>query len=480
MRTRKDDFSLKAIKTEQAENGAVDADTASSVPAVEDASVVQVEEASVEELRKLALEKGKRIVLLCCLAGGISALDRQAMSVAIVPMAQELSYSASLKGSVSSIFSLGYTLALLPLGLGQQLLSPKILMASGVLSWSALTIFTPEAAYSGTSFLLVTRMAVGAAEAVVVPSVQTFVARWIPRQSRSTYLSLLSSSFSLGTVTALVVAPRVVQAWGWPAVFHSFGLLGAGWVGVWLLTAKDKPAVPVDAAREGEGERKREELHDVREMPWGTLLLNRPVWAATAAHAANNWGLYTTLAWLPSFFVQKYGFDLSTSALYSTLPYLAGMVAAPAAGFSADALIASGMDTTAVRKIMQGVASFGPMACMLALASLSSADHGSPQAASALFVLAVALAGASTAGFGTSLQDLSSRFSGTLYGVVSVVSSIAGATGVYVTGEVLEHTGSWATVFALIAAVYALGGSAFTAVYDATPLFPRDSKFADE
>eukprot|EP00961_Rhodomonas_salina_P193571 2613460-Rhodomonas_salina.1 len=57
MRTRKDDFSLKAIKTEQAENGAVDADTASSVPAVEDASVVQVEEASVEELRKLALEK---------------------------------------------------------------------------------------------------------------------------------------------------------------------------------------------------------------------------------------------------------------------------------------------------------------------------------------------------------------------------------------------------------------------------------------
>eukprot|EP00286_Rhodomonas_abbreviata_P019115 CAMPEP_0181310662 /NCGR_PEP_ID=MMETSP1101-20121128/12709_1 /TAXON_ID=46948 /ORGANISM="Rhodomonas abbreviata, Strain Caron Lab Isolate" /LENGTH=262 /DNA_ID=CAMNT_0023417313 /DNA_START=363 /DNA_END=1148 /DNA_ORIENTATION=+ len=199
-----------------------------------------------DALRKLAIEEGKKIILLCCIGGGLSSLDRQAMSVAIVPMSQELLYRETVKGSVSSIFSLGYTLSLLPLGLGQQLLSPKLLMAGGVLTWSMLTIATPSAAYHGTPFLLAARMGVGAAEAVVVPTVQTFVARWVPRQNRSTALSLLSSCFSIGTITALLVAPRVVDRFGWPAVFVAFGSTGAAWVGAWMLTAKDAPPVPID------------------------------------------------------------------------------------------------------------------------------------------------------------------------------------------------------------------------------------------
>lgn len=95
------------------------------------------------------LAEGRRIVWLCCFVGVISSLDRQAMSVAIVPMSKAMGYSDTVKGSISSIFSLGYTLALLPLGAAQQLVSARLLMAGGVIAWSSFTLLTPAAADDG-------------------------------------------------------------------------------------------------------------------------------------------------------------------------------------------------------------------------------------------------------------------------------------------------------------------------------------------
>ena len=136
------------------------------------------------------MAEGRRIVLLCCFVGVISSLDRQAMSVAIVPMSEAMLYSDTVKGSISSIFSLGYTAALLPLGIAQQFLSARLIMVAGVLAWSTFTLLTPHMAEYGVPYLLAVRMCVGAAEAVTVPTVQTFVARWIPAAQHSTYLGI--------------------------------------------------------------------------------------------------------------------------------------------------------------------------------------------------------------------------------------------------------------------------------------------------
>jgi nitrate/nitrite transporter NarK len=144
-------------------------------------------------------------------------------------------------------------------------------------------------------------------------------------------------------------------------------------------------------------------------LPWGEFASSRALWAATAAHSANNWGLYVSLAWLPTYFSSQYGLDLASSSFYSLLPYVAGAVSSSVAGLAADKMLEGGMEATLVRKIMQGIGSFGPMACMVALSTLSTAEGQGPEAASALFVAAVGLGAASSAGFGTSLQDISGR-----------------------------------------------------------------------
>lgn len=90
-------------------------------------------------------------------------------------------------------------------------------------------------------------------QAVTVPTVQTFVARWIPPTRRSSALALLSTAFQVGTITALLTAPKIVASFGWEAVFSTFGALGYAWVFAWLLVAKDAPPLPLQALEEAAG-----------------------------------------------------------------------------------------------------------------------------------------------------------------------------------------------------------------------------------
>ena len=76
---------------------------------------------------------------------------------------------------------------------------------------------------------------------------QTFVARWIPPTRRSSALALLSTAFQVGTIAALITAPKIVAAYGWEGVFYIFGGLGFVWVGAWLRVAKDAPPLPPQA-----------------------------------------------------------------------------------------------------------------------------------------------------------------------------------------------------------------------------------------
>lgn len=63
-----------------------------------------------------------------------------------------------------------------------------------------------------------------------------------------------------------------------------------------------------------------------------------------------------------------------------------------------------------MRKLFQTIALVGPAVCMLALAQ----GPETSEAASLLFTVAVALGSCSCAGFGSSVQDLKSRVSGSM------------------------------------------------------------------
>ena len=410
--------------------------------------------------------------------GSLSSLDRVAMSVALVPMSEEIGFTDSVKGSISSLFSVGYGLGILPAGLLLSSLSPRSIMAVGIGLWSLGTIGSPlAAAQANMTFLLFARALVGASESVVIPTVQRLLATWVPSEQKSLAVATVFAGFQTGTILAYSLSPGVIDYFGdWRALFYLYGGAGLLFLIPWLALARDSPVqvdlpeVSIEANFSG-FQSILEEANDVlSSAPWKDFAKSKGVWAMFLAHAANNWGLYNNLSWTPTFYSEQYGLNVKESALLLVIPSIVGAIGGLSAASIADKVIQnldrkSEEAVTRVRKLFQGAALFGPS---LFLATLAYSMPEDPFVAQCLLTGTVGLQSFNAAGYGAANQEKAGpKWTGLLYSITSLPSVIVGTFAVFLTGQILDLTDqNWSIVFGLNSVVFALGATAFVALYD--------------
>jgi len=470
------------------------------------------------------------MVGLCWIVGFLSSLDRVAMSVAILPLSAEYGYTETIKGQVSSLLSLGYGLMILPCGLFISQSSPKLVLATGVTLWSLATIATPAAAGLSSDWtvlwpLLAARAAVGAAEAVVLPCVQKLMATWVPPERKSISVAIIFSGFQAGTIGAYIISPNILDVYGWRGIFYIYGAAGLSVLIPWLLLAKDEPSSVSTAAMELENNgvidvagtpstmsealqttsttmmevetettaissanamqspstptqsgmptAVQEAIDVLKSAPWKDFAKSKGFWAMLMAHAANNWGLYNSISWTPTFYAEQYGLNVKESALFAVLPSVCGGIGGLLAGSVADKILKNveqdpeqdyEQSKTNVRKLFQGIASYGPAVTLFTLAS-----HIPEQAwvAQALLTGTVGLQAFNAAGYGAANQEKAGdQWTGLLYSLTSLPGVMFGSLGVYVTGQLLDLTHDWSKIYALTATMYVIGATGFVTLYD--------------
>lgn len=204
-----------------------------------------------------------------------------------------------------------------------------------------------------------------------------------------------------------------------------------------------------------------------QDVPWGTFAKSAPVWAIIVAHFSFNWGYYTLLAWLPSYFELALGLSVDKSSLLTLIPYIAMTLMTPFVGPVADGLVSKGWSVTSVRKLAQGIAFAGPATCMLACAYLTpaGASHNAAAVASVptpiivgLLSISFALGAWSRAGLYCNHQDLSPKYAGALLGITNTAGAFPGILGVSAVGLLLDKTNSWADALFLPTAACQLVG----------------------
>ena len=134
------------------------------------------------------------------------------------------------------------------------------------------------------------------------------------------------------------------------------------------------------------------------------------------------------------------------------LPHITSFLCLNIAGTIADRMIISGMDVTRVRKLMQTIAFGGLATCLFAIGHVDSA-----WAAIGILCLGKLFGAAGTGGFAVNHMDIAPRHAGTLMGITNTAGTIPGIIGVYISGLILELTGSWALVFEVTAGVTLFG-----------------------
>ncbi|CAH9123739.1 unnamed protein product [Cuscuta epithymum] len=393
------------------------------------------------------------IVLLCFAAFLLCNMDRVNMSIAILPMSKEYNWNSATVGLIQSSFFWGYLLTQIAGGIWADKLGGKLVLGFGVIWWSIATVLTPIAAKVGLPFLLVMRAFMGIGEGVAMPAMNNLLSNWIPVSERSRSLALVYSGMYLGSVTGLAISPALIQSFGWPSVFYSFGSLGSIWFAFWLRKAysspKEDPGLSMAEKKLIMGGSVSKE--PVTNIPWRLILSKAPVWALIISHFCHNWGTFILLTWMPTYYNQVLKFNLTESGLFCVLPWLTMAVCANIGGWIADTLVSKGFSITSVRKIMQSIGFLGPAFFLTQLKHVKTP---------ALAVLCMACSQGSDAfsqsGLYSNHQDIGPRYSGVLLGLSNTAGVLAGVLGTAATGYILQN-GSWDDVFKVAVALYIIG-----------------------
>ncbi|CAH8287604.1 unnamed protein product [Eruca vesicaria subsp. sativa] len=418
------------------------------------------------------------IVLLCFASFLLCNMDRVNMSIAILPMSQQYNWNSATVGLIQSSFFWGYLLTQILGGIWADKFGGKVVLGFGVVWWSIATVMTPIAAKLGLPFLLVVRAFMGIGEGVAMPAMNNMLSKWIPVSERSRSLALVYSGMYLGSVTGLGFSPMLIQKFGWPSVFYSFGSLGSIWFLLWLKYAYSSPKDDPELSEEEKkiilgGSKPRE---PVTVIPWKLILSKPPVWALIISHFCHNWGTFILLTWMPTYYNQACSptslclnsfykqiksyvsllnlifqvlkFNLTESGLLCVLPWFTMAVMANIGGWIADTLVSRGLSITS---IMQSIGFLGPAFFLTQLSRVKTP---------AMAVLCMACSqGAdafSQSGLYSNHQDIGPRYAGVLLGLSNTAGVLAGVFGTAATGYILQR-GSWDDVFKVAVGLYLVG-----------------------
>ncbi|CAD7700176.1 unnamed protein product [Ostreobium quekettii] len=392
-----------------------------------------------------------RVVAASSLAFVLCNLDKVNMSVAIIPMARQFGWGASVAGLVQSGFFWGYILSQLPGGYLCGRFSGRKVLPVGVGLWALATASVPGVAASLPGLCL-SRASVGLGEAVAPSAITDMVAHCVPSGERSRAISFIFGGLHVGSILGLLLAPVLIEHFGWQSVFLVSGAAAVTWVVWWERLVADMAATDPEvhglitqtttvrtdgqAAAKGDPAAKGD-LADAH-VPWRAILRSQPVQALMFTHFCNNWFQYTFMAWLPSYLTDTLSLDLVHAAQVALLPPIAGILTSSVAGPMADFLVERGWETSVVRKLAQCMAFLGPAACLTAatLTEDSVLRVG-------LITTALGLSSFSMAGLYCNHQDLSPKYASFLLGLTNTTGAVPGIFGVFFVGFLLDQTGSW-------------------------------------
>jgi ACS family hexuronate transporter-like MFS transporter len=173
-------------------------------------------------------------------------------------------------------------------------------------------------------------------------------------------MAIFNSGAAIGSVVAPPLIVWLSLRYGWQATFIVTGLLGFGWLLLWLLFYQTPDQHPwlADSERRLISEDQTGTAKDVRvvdesaPLGWLELLRYRQVWAIVWSRFLTDpvWWLY--ISWLPKYLADARGFSLVKIGLFAWVPYVAADAGSLSGGWLSGYLIARGWSVDAARKVV--------------------------------------------------------------------------------------------------------------------------------
>ena len=263
-------------------------------------------------------KKPSEILLITALMFGYSLLymDKNMISTAIIPIAEQYNFTTSQTGLMMSLFFLGYSLMQIPGGwLADKIGYKKVL----VLSLSLITVFTFAFGFAGSLILFVLiRFFAGVGHAGYPSSTSKSISVNFSKNRRTFIQSLILSTSGIGGILAFLIGARLIDL-NWHYAYYVMGTLFA--ISLMLVIF----FVPSDTATE---KRKVEP----KQTSFKSVISNRNVITLFMVMVLVNMAFYGNMSWLPSFLKAKFSLSISTVGTILAINAVGGTIASLVAG----------------------------------------------------------------------------------------------------------------------------------------------------
>jgi MFS family permease len=385
---------------------------------------------SVVQAAGMSLRRSWLIIGVIFVQWLIGYFDKTAMSIIAVPVSKEFGFSPSQMGMVLSAFFLGFAV-MTPVGgyLADRYGARRVLMVIIVL-WSVFTGLT-ALAFSLVSLIII-RALFGAAEGSFPAASSVAVAEVVPQRHRGKAKSLLVSGSSLGTAVGAYLIASLAGAWGWRSGFIIFAVLGVLLSVVFWKVSKPMP-LPVRTSHQTAGE-----------LSLKSLLRHSFIWKLVAMQFGVGIFVWGMGQWMPTYWVQEKGLELTSAGIATAIPNLAAFVAMISVGALVDKwpgfegkLIAGLMAVAIVFVYLTYIAETVPMG----IAFLSVAQVAATSCAPLLSIIV--------------LKRVRRAVTGTATGIGNFGQQFAGVLAPTIMGFAIQATHSFVAVFGIVMAVMA-------------------------
>ncbi|WP_418017040.1 MFS transporter [Paraburkholderia caribensis] len=380
----------------------------------------------------------------------ISFVDRTSMSAALADhrFVQEFALTHVERGWLGSAMFWSYGLLQMPMGWLVDRYGVKWPYSICFLLWCLAAAAT--GVVTTLSALILMRLLIGVAEAVVVPATYRYLADNFDETRKGTALGIYSIGGKMGPALGAPIAAWLIAVSSWKAMFVVTGLAGLIWLMPWqLMLNNDFPSKAELAAA-----RRR-----AASVPLRNLLSSPVVWGGLITNFCYSYFAFYCMTWMPAYLVEQRGLSLSQSGLYTFFSFAGIAMVAAFAGLAADRLIARGHDAVVVRKAFIVAGFIGGTTVLL------GAYTPSPQMALFWNVVSLSLLGLVTANnlALVKLTLIPKQAVGLNTGLQQVATSLAGGVSASLSGWLL-HVGHSYTLPMLAIFVFLLLGATSTVV----------------
>jgi MFS transporter, ACS family, glucarate transporter len=399
------------------------------------------------------------LVFWLFILSAVSYLDRVNISIAGGSIAEAYHLSDVQLGQVFSAMLVGYALFQTVGGRLADRFGPRRVLAAGVAWWgifTALTAMVPANIAGALVIFVMVRFLLGAGEAVIYPSANQFIARWIPTTERGIANGWIFAGVGAGAGLTPLIITYIMVHYGWRSSFWVCSIIGFGVGAVWFLIARDTPSEhPKISASELElirsGLTQPESKNDPKTLvPWGRVIQSKEVWAVTLSYFCYGYVAWIFFSWFYRYLAKVRGLDLKASAFYTMLPFLAMLVCCLLGGTINDRL---------TKRLGPRIGRCGLAAFAITVAGIFIAFGSQVQSARLASVVLAGGAGAlylSQSSFWSVTADIAGSSAGSVSGFMNTGNQIGAALTASLTPWIAVRLG-WTTSFLVAAGLCLVG-----------------------